>query len=189
MDLLKHTDYALFDFINHTLANPVFDFLMPLFRNPYTWVPLYIFLAIHILRKYRKNAWIYVCCVLLAFAISDYSAYHFLKPFFARIRPCHNQFVHARLVIENCGGNWGFPSSHAANHLAMALTIIWLGFFNLKWANGLLMIWPVIIGFAQVYVGVHYPADIFGGFIFGGIIAMILRYGVWPVLKRLDERN
>jgi undecaprenyl-diphosphatase len=34
----------------------------------------------------------------------------------------------------------------------------------------LFFFWALIIGYAQIYVGVHYPLDILGGYILGGIL-------------------
>jgi undecaprenyl-diphosphatase len=43
------------------------------------------------------------------------------------------------------------------------------------------IIWALLIGFAQIYVGVHYPGDVMVGFIIGGIIG----YAIWLLLKKM----
>ncbi|MBK8354776.1 MAG: phosphatase PAP2 family protein [Saprospiraceae bacterium] len=40
----------------------------------------------------------------------------------------------------------------------------------MKW---LWILWALSIGFAQVYVGVHYPLDVLCGFLYGGLIGYI----------------
>ena len=44
-----------------------------------------------------------------------------------------------------------------------------------KWRY-LLLGWAISIGFAQIYVGVHYPLDVLAGFSIGGLIAFFSHY-------------
>jgi undecaprenyl-diphosphatase len=37
----------------------------------------------------------------------------------------------------------------------------------------LLLFWGVAVGYSRVYLGVHYPLDVFSGFIIGGILGWI----------------
>jgi undecaprenyl-diphosphatase len=87
---------------------------------------------------------------------------------FDRIRPCNNPDVqsHLRLLV-GCPGGFSFTSNHAANHFGMA-TFLFLTFRHL-FKNWMLLafLWAASIGYAQVYVGVHYPSDIAGGMALG----------------------
>lgn len=185
---LRNIDYSLFHFINHTLSNPFFDFLFPVIRNPHTWIPLYIILAFYCLWKFKKTAWIYILVVVIAFALSDHITSAYFKSFFCRLRPCHQNLMHARLLLESCGGKYGLPSTHASNHMTIAFTIILTGFFISKWIKTLLILWALLIGFAQIYVGVHYPSDILGGYIFGIIVSLFVYYMIFPLLKKLHNK-
>lgn len=62
-------------------------------------------------------------------------------------------------------GNASFPSVHAS---VMAVLTFPYFYFKSKWALFFLflMLW---VGVSRIYVGVHYPLDIFGGFIVGVI--------------------
>lgn len=62
-----------------------------------------------------------------------------------------------------------FPSRHASIMSAMAFAYT---YYKSKWAPFFLflMLW---VGIARIYVGVHYPLDILGGFIVGVISLMI----------------
>ena len=74
--------------------------------------------------------------------------------------------AHLRLLVS-CPSGWGFVSNHAANHFGMA-TFLFLTFRHLfrNW-TWLIFLWAGAIGYAQVYVGVHYPSDIAGGMALG----------------------
>lgn len=183
---LHQIDYSVFNFINHTISNSFFDVLMPFLRHASNWIPLYIFLALFLIKKYKLEAIKYAIYIVIAFALADYISYEFLKPWFARLRPCHSTTLQVRLVLGHCGGKWSFPSSHASNHMAIALSIVLANIFTKKWINYIWIIWALIIGFAQIYVGVHYPSDILGGLILGTLIAYFNYLVVLPLLNKLQ---
>lgn len=187
IDFLKHIDYSLFHFINQTISNPVLDVVMPFLRNALNWIPLYIFLGIYLTYRYKWNALKYALYIVIAFALADLISYQILKPSIGRLRPCHSLTVHARLLLGHCGGKFSFPSSHATNHMAIALSIVLAGIFTKKWINYIWIGWALSIGMAQIYVGVHYPSDITAGFIVGALIAVFNYKIILPLLGRIQQ--
>ncbi len=176
MQYFKEWDYQLFNYINHSFSNRFFDILMPVSRNASTWIPLYVLLGIFIIQTFKRNAWIYIAYIIIVFALTDALSYQVLKPFFGRLRPCHDPFFHARLLLNHCGSNFGFPSNHAANHMGLTISIILLRIFKSNLSTALLVAWPLLIGFAQIYVGVHYPADIIAGYLTGALISVSIYF-------------
>jgi undecaprenyl-diphosphatase len=81
------------------------------------------------------------------------------------VRPCH-ELENVRLLVS-CGGKHGFPSSHAANTFAAAITF---AYFYRRYA-GLFVTFSLLVGFSRIVVGVHYPGDVLGGFFWGYLIA------------------
>jgi len=77
-----------------------------------------------------------------------------------------------------------FPSNAAAASFALA-TGIWV--YNRK-LGYLLSIPALIISFGRIYMGVHYPLDIIGGFALAilatGIVAAVMKLGR-PILERV----
>jgi undecaprenyl-diphosphatase len=74
---------------------------------------------------------------------------------------------HSRLLLDHCSGGFSFTSSHAANHFGLAMFIVMTLQPLLKNYRYLFLFWAAIISYAQVYVGVHFPLDVFAGAIIG----------------------
>ena len=81
--------------------------------------------------------------------------------------------VHFRV---SCGGGYSFPSSHAANHFALAVFLIGIFGFAGQWQQKALLAWAGLIAFSQVYVGVHYPLDVICGAILGVLAGYLSLY-------------
>jgi len=167
-------DKDIFLLINQGLSNPVFDWLLPILRNPFTWAPLYLFIIIFFIKHYGKLGILIVACTLLNFAVSDGVSSHLIKKNVKRIRPCNDiEFKHDVNVRVRCGSGFSFTSSHATNHFAMAF--FWIVLFRRKWKHTLWLciLWAALISVSQIYVGVHYPIDILCGAILGTGVGLI----------------
>ena len=95
-----------------------------------------------------------------------------------RVRPCRDLSVaqQIRFFVVYCPGSSSFTSSHATSHFAQAMFF----FLTLKSVAGkwawLFFAWAFSIAYTQVYVGVHYPFDVFCGALLGcGIGFLIAR--------------
>jgi len=84
-----------------------------------------------------------------------------LKAWVGRARPC------VALPIEPLTGKLtspSFPSAHAANMAALVGLSGVVG----SWQIALRLCWlPLLVGLARIYVGVHYPSDVVGGWLLG----------------------
>ena len=168
MNTILLWDIKAFFQVNNALSNNLFDTILPLLRNKYFWIPLYIFLISFFIINLKRRGWIILFFLIIAIALSDQISSSVIKPLVQRIRPCNDQMLmdHVRLLVK-CGSGYSFPSSHAANHFTIAFFIIAVFRNKWKWIAPLFIIWAGSISFAQVYVGVHYPLDVTGGFLIG----------------------
>lgn len=185
-------DVQILHFINESLSNAVFDWLAPVLRERSTWIPLYILLLIWLIYRYKKNAYLIILLIVAVAGLSDYTSSSIIKPWVKRIRPCNDKVVELQINERvNCGAGYSFPSSHAANHFALALFLSLSVFRRMRFMQIAFFIWAALISLSQVYVGVHYPVDIFGGSMLGMLIAMVVYFTasrIWPDYLNFIER-
>ena len=171
---LETLDQRLFFFLNGK-HNAFFDFIMYWASDPYIWLPLYIGLAVYLYRYFRQAAFYLFFCILLLESLSDQLSSHLIKNWVQRPRPSHVEayipYIH--LSKAGPGGEYGFVSSHAANSFALALFLALLlprGNYAIKC---LLIGWALLVSYSRIYNGVHYPGDVLGGILLGGMLAFI----------------
>lgn len=117
--------------------------------------------------KYRFSFGIPVSAVALA----SVGVNKLLKIIFTRSRP--DDITH--LVEE---GGFSFPSGHSVSSMAVYAILIYLVQTNIedrKKANLLtilLVLVALFVGPTRIYLGVHFPSDVLGGWLEGIVIAM-----------------
>lgn len=155
---------------------PWADDLMEAASSMVLWFPLYAFFLWLILKRHGDRALLWslpLIAVMILF--SDKGSVLLFKETVERLRPCHEPsltgLVH--LVYKDCGGQFGFVSSHASNHFAIAVFMI--GVLNRKplWAVVALLAWAGLITYSRVYLGVHYPGDVLVGGLYGATIGSL----------------
>jgi undecaprenyl-diphosphatase len=62
---------------------------------------------------------------------------------------------------------FSFVSSHAANTFALCFFLIAILGKKIKWLTVTMIIWAAVVSYTRIYLGVHYPFDVFCGAILG----------------------
>lgn len=115
----------------------------------------------------------------IVFLLSDYLN-GLLKDLFATPRP-----TDPRIVVLREETSPGFPSGHAQNAVVLWGYVASQLHNPLTWA--LAVILPLAIGFSRVYLGVHFPHDVLGGWLIGAVFLLLALVGV-NVAKQMYVR-
>lgn len=185
MDTLISWDQQLFLLING--AHSAFlDSVMYWFSDKWIWLPVYAILFFLIVRNFRSKTWVVLLGAVLLVVLTDQLSVKLFKDVFMRLRPCHEPDLEGmvRTLYGQCGGKYGFISSHAANTFGIALFVGLLLRPNLKWLLPVLIVWATLVSYSRIYLGVHYPGDVLVGAIIGGLLgALIFSFTLFLINK------
>ncbi|PPS39202.1 phosphatase PAP2 family protein [Chroococcidiopsis sp. TS-821] len=159
------------------IHNPLFDQAMmgtTFLGDPTILFIICLVLGVWLYRHQRRSAAntlaiAYLGALLLQFV---------LKPVFTRERPAlWEQFILLR--------DYSFPSGHALMSLVVygLISYILTGYFpqRQKLITSITVLLVFAIGFSRIYLGVHWPTDVIGGYAAGAVwlVACILSLRVW----------
>jgi undecaprenyl-diphosphatase len=205
LNQIQSWDLALQKLINQQWTAPWLDTLMAAISSPALFLPFLIigFVAALLLGSFRLR--IFVLLALLNLGIGDGIINQELRSLIQRNRP-HERVIGTRRVEwrqdddvrvritekkkKDASGN-SMPSGHVLNNTSVAYTAAVL-FPALRWP---LALWVVLMGYARVYTGAHYPSDVLVSillalgyaflFLRGANALWVWRKGHWPRLARL----
>jgi len=183
INTLVEIDKNLMVFLNKTISNSIFDILMPIITNQNFLAIIGVILIIYLGYFGEKKGRITLLVLLFAAGMSDAICAQIIKPWVGRIRPSHEFIEYINLLVSK-GGKWSFPSNHAANSFAFATV---LSYFYDKNKIILFSI-ASAIAFSRVYVGVHYPMDIFFGGLIGYTISWVI-LSIWVIIKMRELKR
>ncbi|MDO9341002.1 MAG: phosphatase PAP2 family protein [Bacteroidales bacterium] len=172
--MLERLDQQLFLFLN-SLNSPLWDTVMHAISGKVIWVPLYLAILIFLGIKYKRKFLVILLFIILAVTLADQISVLF-KNHFQRLRPCHEPSLEGLIHLVNgeCGGKFGFVSSHATNSFNVAF--ISLLFIKKRWYTISIILWALVVGYSRIYLGVHYPGDVICGSLLGALIG-------WSIYK------
>ena len=134
--------------------------------------------AVLLWRRLRVDA------LLFTLAVASALLTHPLKALVSRPRP-------DMAIVETVPHDMGFPSGHAAFAILLcgALTLLIWQHVEDRWMRwgltGALTLLVLGVGLSRVYLGVHWPSDVVGGYLFGASVLLPLGLLRSYLLRRL----
>lgn len=168
LEKLELLDRQLFLWIN-SCHSSVFDNVMFYVSETWVFIPLFFYWAYMVFNKTGiKKLLILLGFFVLLVVLTDQTSNR-IKHAVKRYRPTHNIEIQSQVHIVNdyIGGKYGFFSGHATNSFGMAM-LLFLLFDKKRIAVRFSFFgWAALTGYSRIYLGVHYPSDIFVGMVVG----------------------
>ena len=202
MHWLQALDTNLFYLVNRSLANPVFDRLMPTLSGNSWFIPAAIILVIVAVCLGNVRARLCALMILLVVVLGDPLVVNTVKKAVGRPRPFVTLPEARRFGIvgkgpvptetagsganmqAGKGGLDSMPSAHAANWFAMTM-IAFLFYRRSAW---FMLPMALAVSFSRVYNGVHYPGDVLAGAILGAGYAAALAIALEFAWRRIGKK-
>jgi undecaprenyl-diphosphatase len=124
------------------------------------------------LTRVAAVAWTAIGCVI-ALALGQPISHLVARP-----RP-FVALAHVHTLIHH-SADFGFPSDHATAAGAVAAGLWWVD----RRLGLVATVLALLLAFARVYVGVHYPGDVAGGLALGAVVTVVGALAAVPLLRR-----
>lgn len=194
IEWLEQIDQQLLVAINGW-RSPFWSEVMWTISNKFVWFPLYILLFVLVYVKYSiRAAILFTLFGFAAVGLADFTATYIFKEGVARYRPSHHETLQHLLFFYEMkpgelykGGQYGFVSGHATNSFVIAVMFSLRLRASFSWIAPILLIWACTVAYSRIYLGVHYPSDIFGGALLGTLIAILIYKLYQLLLSRMSR--
>jgi undecaprenyl-diphosphatase len=165
------------DHIRNGFLNKVVPFYTTLGDDGIIWIVLGLVLLIP--KKTRKCG-IMVLAALLVMLVTNNII---LKNLIARTRPyaAHPELVEELANIIHVPSSYSFPSGHTVSAMAAAFTV----FTQHKKLGAVILVFGTLMGLSRLYVGVHFPTDVYGGILVGAAIAYFVAWAEKKITPKL----
>mgnify|MGYP004511398967 CR=1 FL=1 len=173
-------------------SNSLFlDVWMTFLTSGFTWIPLYVALLYLVIKNNETMTQILLIigCAMLCVILADGVADFLMKPLVGRWRPSNDPII--KYAVQVVGGmrgsDYGFFSAHAANTFSIAM------FFCLLVRSRILslslVLWSLTNCYTRIYLGLHYPLDIFCGLLWGAIVGGFVYFIYCKVHSHIAPAN
>ena len=206
--LSKHVLYdwfgfnqKIFLFINHLYASPAYDTAMLFFAHvfdadnyPYFMVAIALYAGLSDLFRRLTNrrkkgyltAWVGSLSVLAVGFVAMALSVKSLKAYFDMPRP-YIVFPKGDIRVLDgamqAGGDYhSFPSGHAS-FITLLVAGLWPVLSHDMRAFGVLL--GILVCYSRVAVGMHFPADVVGGFLVTLLVVLLVREVIYWLLETL----
>ena len=181
MEFIQQLDLSILLFIQEhlrvTWMNGFWEFITHFGDGGIFWIVLT--LALMIPKRTRKAGIVAACSLLLGFLITNVT----LKPLVDRVRPYN--YSDAIIPLGRIPVESSFPSGHTCASFACAL--IYVRMLPKKCGISLLVL-AVLISLSRLYLCVHFPTDVLGGFLVA-LFSSMLVYGCYQQMEQRKKKE
>ncbi|HIE44887.1 MAG TPA: phosphatase PAP2 family protein [Flavobacteriaceae bacterium] len=176
-------DKELFTYLNG-FGNEKWDWFWLLVTEQKHWVPLFIVLLILLFKAFGlKKGLILLVFIALFITFSD-QLVNLIKYHYMRLRPCSDPDLELSIRAVLQRSSYSFVSGHSTTSFAMSTFFILLLKKHFKHIR-FLLIWPMLFAYSRVYLGVHFPLDIFTGMYLGIFEGFLFFYLTQSFFKKI----
>ena len=185
-DNLIAFDKYVFTVLN-SLGNKNLDGFFLFITEQKHWAPLFLLILLLIFKVYGWKKGIILLVLSALFVTFSDQLVNLIKNHYQRLRPCSDNSLKdtIRAVLQR--SSFSFVSGHSTTSFAMTTFFIFLLKNKFKHIR-FLIIWPILFASSRVYLGVHFPLDIFTG-MYLGIIEGFLFWHLTQLLFKSEFIN
>ena len=171
--LIWKFDFQILFFIKDHIRNDFLNVVVPFYTtlgdDGIIWIALGLVLLIP--KKTRKCGIMVLATLLVMLIVNNI----ILKNLIARARPyaTYPELVSDLADIIHVPKSYSFPSGHTVSSMAVAFTVL----SQHKKFGIVTLIMALLMGLSRLYVGVHFPTDVYGGIIVAFLISLSVIIG------------
>jgi undecaprenyl-diphosphatase len=183
MEVLLSWDKAFFLWLNGMGSDSFDGFWMLMTHrgsNFFLYLTLWVFFGVKY--SWKTAAYLLLFTGLLILCTDQLT--NLVKVQVGRLRPCYDEEIKSlvRLVKNSCGGRYSFFSGHASNSFALAVFFGSIFKPVSPYISKIVLFIAFLIAYSRVYIGVHFPLDIFIGAVFGSLMGWGF-FRLWNVFR------
>ncbi|MDY7395699.1 phosphatase PAP2 family protein [Aureibaculum sp. 2210JD6-5] len=171
LDQIIEYDKELFIYLNNWGSEPWDEFWLTI-TNQFSWIPLFLLLFYFIFKAYGWKKGLVLVLVAAALVTFSDQFVNLIKNGIARLRPNNDPTVKELIRILKNPKGFSFISGHSTTSFAVTTFMILTLRKYYKYTFSLL-IWPLLFAYSRIYLGVHFPLDIFIGMLVGILIGIL----------------
>jgi len=176
-------DQNLLIYLNN-LGSTKWDSLWLFITNQFFWSPLFILIFYLTIKSYGwKTGGFLILSMIVLVAFSDQFT-NFIKNTVQRSRPNNNEEIKHLLRVLINPQSYSFMSGHATTSTFFSVYVLLLLKDNYKYIY-LILFFPLVFSYSRLYLGVHFPIDIFVGILIGVTFANLYFILSKKVIKKL----
>ena len=177
-------DFQILFFIRDYIRNPFLNVVVPFYTtlgdDGIIWIALGLIMLIP--PKTRKCGIMVLAALLVMVVFNNL----LLKNIIARARPfaTYPELIENLIGVIHVPSSYSFPSGHTVSAMAVAFTVL----TQHKKLGSIVLVFATLMGLSRLYVGVHFPTDVYGGMIVGAIIALFVYWAEKKITPKLIEK-